>query len=123
MSFSNFTLQINEPNFPNFISFQIEIKYGCVLASMKTECLVVDFVNFLNHLQKMHKIGEKKISFIQTIEKNIEINLDLNEFGNIGIQVFFCNFVDNIILQFKYEIDQSFLPELIKEINAVINND
>ena len=122
MSFSKFNYQINEPDFHNFILFQIDVNYSFFQASINTECLDIDLKNFLIALQKLYNLEIEKISFIQTIEKNIEMHFKLTKFGHIEILTQLRNHIDKSILQFEYEIDQSFLPELIEEIQTVITH-
>ena len=120
MSFSAFKFEINEPNFPNYILFQIDVKHSFIQASIKTECLDIDFKNLLMDLQKLYNFEIKTISFVQTIEKNITINFNLIKFGQILVHVTIQKQIDSTILQFEYGIDQSFLPELISEIEEVL---
>jgi hypothetical protein len=120
MSFSEFKIQQNKPDFHDFILFQIDVKHSFIQASISTECLDIDFINFLIDLQKLYRMEVKTISFVQTIEKNIEINFNLTELGHILVRTTLQKQIDSTILQFVYGIDQSFLPELIDEIETVI---
>jgi hypothetical protein len=122
MMFSEFKFQINEPDIPNFVSFQIDIKHSFIQTSINTECLEIDFKNFFIDLQKLYRMEVKTISFVQTIEKNIEINFSLNDVGHIFVRVIIHKQIDSIMLQFEYGIDQSFLPELIGEISTVLKS-
>ena len=121
MSFSKFDFQINEPDFHNVILFEIDINYSFFQAYISTECLDIDLKNLLIDLQKLYNMEIEKMSFIQTIEKNIEMHFKLTESGHIEIKAQLRNHIDKAILHFEYEIDQSFLPELMKEIKTVIN--
>lgn len=120
MSFSDFQVQKNKPDFNDFVLFQIEIKHSFVNASINSECLDIDFTKFLIDLRKLHKMEIKNVSFVQTIEKNIEIIFNLNELGQILVSVIIQKQIENIILKFAYGTDQSFLPELIDEIETMI---
>lgn len=119
MFFSEFKIKKNE-SFSDFFSFKINVSHSFIQASINTECLDIDFVNFLIDLQKLYKMEVKTISFVQTIEKNIEMNFNLNDIGGIFVRVTIQKQIDSTILQFVYGIDQSFLPELIDEIETVI---
>lgn len=119
MFFSEFKIKKNE-SFSDFFSFKINVSHSFIQASINTECLDIDFVNFLIDLQKLYKMELKTISFVQTIEKNIEMNFNLNDIGGIFVRVTIQKQIDSTILQFVYGIDQSFLPELIDEIETVI---
>jgi hypothetical protein len=120
MSFSEFNLQTNEPDFHNFVLFKINVNYSFIQASIKTECLDIDFDKFFIDLRRLYNMEIKTVSFVQTIEKNIMINFNLTEFGHILVRVTIKKQIDSTRLQFEYGIDQSFLPELIEEISAVI---
>lgn len=120
MSFSEFKIQNNKSDFHDFVLFKIDVKHSFIQASINTECLDIDFVNFVVNLRKLYMMEVKTISFVQTIEKNIEINFNLIELGHILVRVTIQNIIDGTILEFVYGIDQSFLPELIDEIEMMI---
>lgn len=120
MTFSDFRVQRNRPDFNDFVSFQVNVQHGIVRASFNTECLDIDLVNFNLSLQKLYKTEVTTASFFQTIEKNIKITFNQNEFGEIIVRVTIQNQIENTILDFAYGTDQSFLPELIQEIEAII---
>ncbi len=119
--FSKFQVQKNKPDFNDFILFQIGIKHSFINTSINTECLDIDLVNFVIDLRKLYKMEVKTVSFVQTIEKNIEITFNLNELGQLLVSVIIRKQIDNITVVFEYGTDQSFLPELIKEIEIIIN--
>ena len=124
--FSDFQVQKDAPEFHDFYSFQIDVKHCYVSASLRTECLDVDLVRFLEGLRKLYRMEVRTASFIQTIERNIELSFELIEQGKILVYViimgaYLKDYYDDITLKFKYGIDQSFLPELIQEIETVIN--
>ena len=119
--FSKFQVQKNKPDFNDFVSFQINVKHSFVSTSINTECLDIDLVNFVIDLRKLYKMEVKTVSFVQTIEKNIEITFNLNELGQILVRVIIRKQIDNITVVFEYGTDQSFLPELINEIEIIIN--
>ena len=120
MSFSDFLFQKNMPNFDNFISFRINVKNNFVQASVETESLEEDFTNFILKLRDLYEMRVKQISFVQTIEKNIVIDFKQKELEYIDVLVRIDHYIEEATLQFEYEIDQSFLPELIEEIETVL---
>ena len=61
-----------------------------------------------------------KISFLQSIENNIQVDFNLNEIGGILVSVRIDDYINSTTLQFEYGIDQSFLPELIEEIETTL---
>lgn len=120
MSFSDFLFQKNMPNFDNFISFRINVKNNFVQASVETESLEEDFTNFILKLRDLYEMRVKQISFVQTIEKNIVIDFKQKESEYIDVLVRIDHYIEEATLQFEYEIDQSFLPELIEEIETTL---
>ena len=120
MSFSDFLFQKNMPNFDNFISFRINVKNNFVQASVETESLEDDFTNFILKLRDLYEMRVKQISFVQTIEKNIVIDFKQKESEYIDVLVRIDHYIEEATLQFEYEMDQSFLPELIEEIETTL---
>ena len=120
MSFSDFLFQKNMPNFDNFISFRINVKNSFVQASVETESLEDDFTNFILKLRDLYEMRVKQISFVQTIEKNIVIDFKQKESEYIDVLVRIDHYIEEATLQFEYEMDQSFLPELIEEIETTL---
>ena len=120
MSFSDFLFQKNMPNFDNFISFRINVKNSFVQASVETESLEDDFTNFILKLRDLYEMRVKQISFVQTIEKNIVIDFKQKESEYIDVLVRIDHYIEEATLQFEYEVDQSFLPELIEEIETTL---
>ncbi|MEE1084094.1 MAG: hypothetical protein UH850_10265 [Paludibacteraceae bacterium] len=121
MSFSDFHFQKNMPDFDNFISFRINVKNNFVQASVKTESLEDDFTSFILKLRDLYEMRVKQISFVQTIEKNITIDFKQKETKYIDVLVRIDHYIEEATLQFEYTIDQSFLPELIEEIETALD--
>ena len=120
MFFSDFLFQKNMPDFDNFISFRINVKNSFVQASVETESLEEDFTNFILKLRDLYEMRVKQISFVQTIEKNIVIDFKQKESEYIDVLVRIDHYIEEATLQFEYEMDQSFLPELIEEIETTL---
>ena len=120
MSFSDFLFQKNMPDFDNFISFRINVKNNFVQASVETESLEDDFTSFILKLRDLYEMRVKQISFVQTIEKNITIDFKQKETKYIDVLVRIDHYIEEATLQFEYTIDQSFLPELIEEIETTL---
>ena len=121
MFFSDFLFQKNMPDFDNFISFRINVNNNFVQASVETESLEDDFTSFILKLRDLYEMRVKQISFVQTIEKNIMIDFKQKESEYIDVLVRIDHYIEEATLQFEYEIDQSFLPELIEEIETVLD--
>ena len=116
MSFSDFIFQ----KFDNSISFQINVRNNFVQASVETESLKEDFTEFLAKLHDLYEMRVKKISFLQSIENNIQVDFNLNEIGGILVSVRIDDYINFTTLQFEYGTDQSFLTELIEEIETTL---
>ncbi|MBP5524062.1 MAG: hypothetical protein J6Y11_00475 [Paludibacteraceae bacterium] len=116
MSFSDFIFQ----KFDNSISFQINVRNNFVQASVETESLEDDFTDFLAKLHDLYEMRVNKISFLQSIENNIQVDFNLNEIGGILVSVRIDDYINFTTLQFEYGTDQSFLPELIEEIETTL---
>ncbi len=116
MSFSDFIFQ----KFDNSISFQINVRNNFVQASVETESWEEDFTDFLAKLHDLYEMRVKKISFLQSIENNIQVDFNLNEIGGILVSVRIDDYINSTTLQFEYGIEQSFLPELIEEIETTL---
>ena len=120
MFFSDFLFQKNMPDFDNFISFRINVNNNFVQASVEAESLEEDFTSFILKLRDLYEMRVKQISFVQTIEKNIMIDFKQKESEYIDVLVRIDHYIEEATLQFEYEIDQSFLPELIEEIETTL---
>lgn len=118
MSFSEFSI---ERYISNFISFHVYVKNDIIQASVNTECTEEDFTNFLAKLHDLYEMREKKISFLQSIENNIQIDFNRNEMGSILVSVRIEDYINFTMLQLEYGTDQSFLPELIEEIETTLD--
>lgn len=121
MSFSDFLFQKNMLDFDNFISFRINVKNSFVQASVETESLEDDFTSFVLNLRDLYEMRVKKISFLQSIENNIQVDFNLNEMGGILVSVRIEDYINSTMLQLEYGTDQSFLPELIEEIETTLD--
>ena len=111
------------------IKFFANVSYAFYKASRHIEDYKVYFESFLKELELLYDNKTKAAQFIP-IERQIEIYFKQLEFGHIAVSIKlnylnFDNFTHNMyesMLVINYEIDQSFLPELIGEISAVLAN-
>lgn len=111
------------------IRFSSRISYAFYKASRNIEDYSAFFQLFLDELKLLyeHKI---EIAQFKPIEKQIEVCFKQLEFGHIAGSIMlnsldFDEFTHNMYesrLTINYEIDQSFLPELIGEISKVLYN-
>ena len=79
-----------------------------------------DFKNFLSSLEKMHKREQRYITF-NPLSGKIIIKLS-EEMGQINVHVEIYNSLSSCKLEFKYCIDQSFIPDLVKDIDAIMKD-
>ena len=109
------------------LSFFVDISFSFYKASREIKDYKVYFDKFLEELKMLYEDKIKTAQFIP-IQRELEIYFEKMNFGYIlaTIKMNYFN-LDEVMLQstlsIQYNIDQSFLPELIDEINAVINND
>ena len=122
-----YDFSFNEQGEPR-IKFSSIISYSFYKASREIE----DYKSCLEaFLKELNLLYENKIEIAQFVplERQLEIYFSKLEFGQISVSirlnnVDFDNFTHNLYeskLEINYEIDQSFLPELIDEISAVIS--
>ena len=111
------TVQIEDPKILTFTGI---VKFDFFHIETDFEAEEYDFKNLMLSLEKMHKREQKYASF-NPLSPKIRIKLS-EDMGQIEIKVEIRNNLYTGNLQFKYEIDQSFLPELIGKISAVLNS-
>jgi hypothetical protein len=111
------------------IRFSSSISYAFYKALRNIEDYRICFENFLKELNLLYE-NKIKIAKFQPIERQLEIYFKQLEFGNIAATIK-LNYLDfdnsshnmyESMLVINYGIDQSFLPELIDEVSAVLDN-
>lgn len=111
---------IGEPR----INFYADISYTIYKASRYISDFKGYFDKFLKELELFYD-GKIKTAQLVPLERMLEIYFKQMEYGHILATIKLNHFnPDNMLqstLSIQYEIDQSFLPELIEEIRAVIN--
>jgi len=126
MELSNFSFDNEEEQ---KIRFSSSISYSFYKALRDIEDYSICFENFLKELNLLYE-NKIKIAQFRPIERQLEIYFKQLEFGNIAATIKlnyldFDNSTHNMyesMLVINYGIDQSFLPELIEEISAVLDN-
>lgn len=108
------------------LKFSANISYAIYTAKREVDDFKIYFTNFLNELKLLY---ENKIETAQYVplEREIEIYFKRLELGHIIVTIKLNHSVPDYVLCdssliIQYEIDQSFLPELIQEIEEVIKN-
>ena len=126
MELSNFSFDNEEEQ---KIRFSSSISYAFYKALRDINDFSSCFENFLKELNLLYE-NKIKIAQFKPIERQLEIYFKQLEFGNI-VATIKLNYLDfdnsthdmyESMLVINYEIDQSFLPELIDEISAVLDN-
>ena len=107
------------------LKFSANISYAIYTAKREVDDFKIYFTNFLNELKLLY---DNKIETAQYVplERGIEIYFKRLELGHIIVTIKLNHSVPDYVLCdssliIQYEIDQSFLPELIQEIEAVIH--
>lgn len=126
MELSNFSFDNEEEQ---KIRFSSSISYAFYKALRDIEDFSFCFEDFLKELNLLNE-NKIKIAKFRPIERQLEIYFKQLEFGNIAatIKLNYLDFDNSThdmyesILVINYGIDQSFLPELIDEISAVLDN-
>ena len=103
------------------LSFMIKINYSFFGAEKTISCEKEKFVNFKNDLMNLY-VGKNGDLFFSDYERNIDINMKKDEVGHIVANVTLRDFHDMLESHvfFEYVFDQSFLPELIEEIETTL---
>ena len=104
------------------LSFMIKINYSFFWAEKTISCEKEKFVNFKNDLMNLY-VGKNGDLFFSDYERNIDINMKKDEVGHIVANVTLRDFHDMLESHvfFEYVFDQSFLPELIEEIETALD--
>jgi hypothetical protein len=122
MSFSNFYLIDKELD---NIGFTINLLFGFFEVSVKTEIYIAYLQHFADELKLLcDNILDKKQAKFIPIERDVDLLFESGGFGHISVRIrlYYSNINHdaNGILECDYTIDQSFLPELIDEIETMI---
>jgi hypothetical protein len=107
------------------VRFAADISYAFYKASRNIEDYTVYFNKFLEELKNLYAGNNTSAQFVP-IERELEIYFKQMEYGHIFATIKLNHFnmyytVLQSTLLLQYEIDQSFLPELIEEIDTVLN--
>ena len=126
MELSNFSFDNEEEQ---KIRFSSSISYSFYRAMRDINDYRICFENFLKELNLLYE-NKIKIAKFRPIERQLEVYFKQLEFGNIAttIKMNYLDFDNSThdmyesMLVINYGIDQSFLPELIDEVSAVLEN-
>jgi hypothetical protein len=122
MSFSNFSILEQDIG---LIRFHIEMSFGIFNVSTETEIYMPYLQCFSDELKNLYDhFTEKQKAVFSPIERDVDILFETGE--NTGyisalINLYYDSICENnATLTCKYTIDQSFLPELIEEIETTL---
>ena len=122
MSFSNFSILEQDIG---LIRFHIEMSFGIFNVSTETEIYMPYLQCFCDELKNLYDhFTEKQKAVFSPIERDVDILFETGE--NTGyisalINLYYDSICENnATLTCKYIIDQSFLPELIEEIETTL---
>lgn len=101
------------------ICFEINVNYDFFMVKTQVESERFDFEDLIIGLNKIYQREWKSIGF-SPIEKQFSMQFDLQENGQINVHVKLSNPMFTGKFEFEYLTDQTFIPELIREIETAI---
>jgi hypothetical protein len=116
MQFKDFRFMTTEAL--NIVTFMGKVDFDFFHLETNFEVEEFDLKNLLLLLEKMHNREQKYITF-NPLSGKIIIRLSEDD-GQINVKGEIYNEMSTCKLEFKYDIDQSFIPDLIKEIEIVM---
>lgn len=101
------------------VCFEIDVNFDFFKSKTQVESERFDFENLVIGLNKVYQREWKSIGF-SPIEKQFSMQFDLQENGQIKVHVRLSNPMITGKFEFEYVTDQTFIPELIKEIEIAM---
>ena len=103
----------------DWVSATISVHAGAFSASIVATLVTCDFPQFRRQLETLYKTLSGSANF-DTIERQLQIECVGNERGGIAINGTVQDRVgDGNVLRFRFDIDQSYLPKLIAELEDI----
>lgn len=102
--------------------FDININDDIFTAKTRIESEKYDFVNLLSGLKKLYDFKIKTISFCP-IETQFYLIFKLLDNGQIKVSGYLSNKMSTSKLGFEFISDQTFIPDLVNEIEDVLNSE
>lgn len=103
----------------DWLSATISVHAGAFSATIDATLVTCDFPRFRTQLEALYKTLSGSAAF-DTIERQLEINCVGNERGGIAVDGFVQDRVgDGNELRFRFEIDQTYLPKIIAELQRI----
>ena len=100
--------------------YQISISYEFFRAVTKIDCEAGDLGMFSDHLNLFYKGGPNACHFSPDISSHFSIHFYHEESGIITVNAKLGVPSSDSELDIYYQIDQSFIPDLIKQIDNVL---
>lgn len=105
----------------NWLKALVEMQSGGFQGALIIDLWISDFIPFKNELEQLYQKLEGTAHF-HNIEDNITIHLTGNGHGHINVSAILEDFGDrHNILEINFEIDQSYIPKLVSDIQALVN--
>lgn len=101
------------------VCFEVDVNYDFFNAKAQVESERFDFEDLIIGLNKIYQREWKTIGF-SPIEKQFSMQFDLQENGHVNVHVKLSNPMFTGKFEFEYVTDQTFIPELIKEIEIAM---
>lgn len=101
------------------VCFEIDVNCDFFKSKTQVESERFDFEDLVIGLNKIYQREWKSIRF-SPIEKQFSMQFDLQENGQINVHVKLSNPMFTAKFEFEYITDQTFIPELIKEIEIAM---
>ncbi|MDP4278082.1 MAG: hypothetical protein Q8914_10690 [Bacteroidota bacterium] len=119
LKFENFKLIFDE-DFKRVV-FQLSVDFELFKAKTTLDAEEFDFINMKECLQKIYERKWKSFVF-NPIGDQFSMQFDLQENGQIKVHVKLSNPMFTGHFEFEYMTDQTFIPELIKEIEIAMKD-
>ena len=103
------------------VAFQLHIEFEFFKAQTLLDAEEHDFINMKECLKKMHKFELKSFIF-NPIGEQLNIQFVLQENGQIKVAVRLNDPMFTGKFEFEYLTDQSFIPNLINEIEIILKD-
>ena len=116
MSFSNLSFYYSSIK---RVCFEIDVNFDFFKAKTQVESERFDFEELINGLKKIYQREWTSIVF-SPIERNFIMQFDLQNTGQIRVHSKLSNHMFTGNLDFEFITDQSFVPDLIQEIETAL---
>jgi len=102
-----------------FLTVDVVAKVDGINIDSSISYELTDFEGFTSDLEKMHR-GIFKTFYFQQVDDNFVLKFVASKNGIIDVFGKYSNVSYSVESNFKFEIDQSFLPNLQEQVNQVI---